>query len=206
MKKIIALSFFLLSLGIQASSEIELNAKEININADKAIVVRTSRSPETIQLTFKVPMENSVCERRETRYVLRTSGAYCGYDRIERRIPVGQICVKTHPRDGRCLRYEETYRFEYVERPRTCQVPETYCAQYGTRVSFEEQSMKIKFKDLTPLAGSERETFSIEATQKRFDSGSVIFEVEPLETLREYKVERKKVLFIKTHTYEISEK
>lgn len=66
--------------------------------------------------------------------------------------------------------------------------------------------MKIRFKDLPALGDSESETFSITATQKRYDSGSVVFEVKPLETLREYEVNRKKILFIKTDTYEVTER
>ena len=198
-------ALLLLSISAFAQERIELRKPEINVGADRAIVVRTNRSPETVELTFRVPMVNSVCERYETRYVVRTSGIHCGYDSYERRVPVGSVCVRSN-RHGKCQRFETTYRFERVQRPRTCTVPESYCTQYGTATSWEEDSMKIKFKNLPALADSESETFSIVATQKRYDSGSVVFEVKPLETLREYEVNRKKILFIKTDTYEVTER
>jgi hypothetical protein len=66
--------------------------------------------------------------------------------------------------------------------------------------------MKLKFKDLPALGDSESEAFSIIATQKRYDSGSLVFEVKPLETLREYEIKRKKILFFKTDTYVVEEK
>ena len=210
MKKTIALFAFVLSLGAFAQENgpapIVLDAKKIEVNASAATVVRTNQSPDTVELTFLVPMANSVCERYETRHVLRTSGAYCGYDVYTRRVHTGRTCVRVNPNNNQCLRWGDTYRTETHRRPRTCMVPETYCAQYGTATSYERDTMKIQFKNLPALADSETETFSIEATQKRYDSGSVVFEVKPLETIREYEVKRKKVLFFKTDTYVIEEK
>lgn len=209
MKKTIALLALVLSLGAfaqETETRVDLNAEKIDVGASSATVVRTNKSPDTIELTFRVPMANSVCERYETRHVLRTSGAYCGYDYFERRVRTGQVCVRTNPHNGQCLRYQDTFRVERHQRPRTCMVPETYCAQYGTATSYERDSMKLKFKDLPALGDSESETFSIVATQKRYDSGSVVFEVKPLETLREYEIKRKKILFFKTDTYVVEEK
>lgn len=209
MKKTMALLALILSLGVLAQeteTRVDLNAEKIDVGASSATVVRTNKSPDTIELTFSVPMENSVCERYETRHILRSSGVYCGHDVFQRRVRTGQQCVRTNPRNGQCLRYADTFRVERVQRPRTCMVPETYCAQYGTATSYDRDTMKLKFKDLPALGDSEIETFSIVATQKRYDSGSVVFEVKPLETLREYEIKRKKILFFKTDTYVVEEK
>lgn len=210
MKKIFALLTLALSLGAFAqeyeASPIVLDSKKINVSSSSATVVRTNQTPGTVELSFLVPMANSVCERYETRHVMRTSGAYCGYDTFTRRVRTGRVCVRTNPHNNECLRWGDTFRTETHRRPRTCMVPETYCARYGTATSFERDSMKIQFKNLPALADSESETFTIEATQKRYDSGSVVFEVKPLETLREYEVKRKKILFFKTDTYIIQEK
>lgn len=208
MKKTIALLALVLSLGAfaQEATKIELNAEKIDVNASSALVVRTNKTPGTVELTFRVPMANSVCERYETRHVLRTSGVYCGYDIMTRRISNGRVCVRTNPHNGQCLNWQETWREERIQRPRTCMVPETYCAAYGTATSYETDSMKLKFKDLPALGDSESETFSVVATQKRYDSGSVVYEVKAVETLREYEINRKKILFFKTDTYVISEK
>lgn len=210
MKKTFAILTLVLSFGAFAQENepapIVLDAKKIEVNAAKATVVRTNQSPDKVELSFLVPMANSVCERYETRHVLRTSGAYCGYDVYTRRVRTGRVCVRTNPHNNECLRWGDTFRTETHRRPRTCMVPETYCAQYGTATSYERDSMTIQFKNLPALGDSEQETFTIEATQKRYDSGSVVFEVKPLETIREYEVKRKKFLFFKTDTYQIIEK
>lgn len=213
MKKTFAILALALSLAAiaqettPAQAPVELNAEKISINASSATVVRTNKSPNTVEISFRVPMANSVCERYETRHILRTSGAYCGYDIIERRVLAGRICTRKNPyKPEECLRWEDTFRIERVQRPRTCMVPETYCAQYGTATSYETDSMKLKFKDLPALADSETDTFSIVATQKRYDSGSVVYEVKALETIREYEIKRKKILFFNTDTYIVEEK
>jgi hypothetical protein len=208
MKMITALLGLILSVvgHAQDNPRVELNAEEISVGAASAVVVRTNKSPDTVELTFRVPMANSVCERYETRYVVRASGAYCGYDYFQRRVRMGQQCVRRNPQNNQCLRWADTYRIERVQTPRICPVPETYCAQYGTRTTYENESMKLKFKNLPALGDSESETFSIAATQRRYDSGSVNFEVTPMETLREYQIKRKKILFFKTKTYVVEEK
>lgn len=208
MKKTFALLALVLSLGAfaQEATLIELNSDKINVNESSAILVRTNKTPGTVEVTFRVPMANSICERYETRHVLRSSGTYCGYDTFTRRISTGRQCVRKNPYNNECLQWANTYRTETTRRPRTCMVPETYCAQYGTATSYETDSMKLKFKDLPALADSESETFSVVATQKRYDSGSVVYEVKPVETLREYEIKRKKILFFKTDTYVVEEK
>lgn len=206
MKKTIALLTLVLSLGAFAQETVELNAEKITVNASSATVIRTNKTPDTVELSFRVPMANSVCERYETRYVLRTSGLQCGYNVGYRRVRAGRVCTRTNPHNGQCLRYQDTFREERIQTPRTCQVPETYCARYGTATSYETDSMKIQFKDLPALADSESETFTVAASQRNYDSGKVVYEVKPLETLREYKVTQKKFLFVKRDVYVVEER
>jgi hypothetical protein len=107
---------------------------------------------------------------------------------------------------GQCQRWADNYRTETVRRPRTCMVPETFCAQYGTATTFEKDSMKIKFKNLPALGDSESEKFTIAAKQKSYGSGNVNYDVKALETIREYKVTQKKFLFWKRDFYIVEEK
>ncbi len=206
MKKMIAVFALIISTGAFAQESIELNAEQIEVNASSATVVRTNKSPSSIELTFRVPMANSVCERTETRAVLRTSGFYCGYETRIRRISAGRVCTRTNPHNGQCLRFEETFREERTSHPRSCLVPESYCAQYGTATSYETDSMKIQFKDLPALGDSESETFTIAASQRSYDSGKVVYEVKALETIGEYKVTQKKFLFFKRDVYVVQPK
>jgi hypothetical protein len=211
MNRLVALASLVLSLAAVADSHppgetVELTAQKITLRYDRASVIRTNKTPETVELVFRVPQKMSVCERYETRHVLRPSGIHCGYDVIERRVPAGRVCARTNPHNGDCLRYEETFRIERVQRERICPVPETYCAQYGTQNTWTSDEMKIQFKDLPALGDSERESFSIVARQKAYDSNKVIYEVETLSTLRDYKIRQKKVLFYKRDFFVVEEK
>jgi hypothetical protein len=85
-------------------------------------------------------------------------------------------------------------------------VSETFCAEHGTSNTFTSDNVKIQFKDLPALADSESETFTVSAKQKGYDSGDVVYEVKPLETLREYKVTQKKILFFKRDAFVVEEK
>lgn len=197
MKYIFILILYSLSLSAFAQeTTIELNSNKINVATSHANVIRTNKTPDIVKISFSVPMNNTVCERYETRMVLRTSGAYCGYDIITRRIRIGKVCIETNPGNGKCMRWGERYRTETVRRPRTCLVPETFCAEYGTSTSFIKDTMKIKFNDLPALGDSESETFNISARQKRHGSSDVVYEIIPVQTLREYEVVQKKLLFL----------
>lgn len=208
MKKTVAFFTLVLSLAAfaQEAQKIELNAEKISIDADSAIVVRTNKTPSKVEISFRTPMANRICERYETRHVLRADGAYCGYDIHERRIPTGKVCTRKNPHNDECLRWDETFRIETVRRERTCMVPETYCAQYGTAMTTKTDAMKIQFKNLPALADSESETFQVSAKQKSYDSGDVVYVVKTLETLQEYKVTQKKILFFKTDGFVVEPK
>jgi hypothetical protein len=187
------------------ASEVLLNNEKIDIQSSSATVIRTNQTPETVEISFLVPMENSICERYETRMVLRTSGFDCGYDVYTSTIRTGKTCIRMNPQ-GQCQRWADNYRTETVRRPRTCMVAETFCAQYGTATTFMKDSMKIKFKNLPALGDSEAEKFTIAAKQKSYGSGNVNYDVKALETIREYKVTQKKFLFWKRDFYIVEEK
>lgn len=204
MKMTIALMTMALTLGAFAQEKVELNAKEIIISDSKAIIVRTSKTPSTVKITFMVPMANSICERYETRYELRSSSLHCGDDVIVRRIVSGRECMRINRR-GDCIEWNESYREEIIQVPRTCMVPETSCAQYGTATTMEDDKMKVTFKKLPALGGSETETFLVAARQKKYNGENVVYDVKPIKTLRPYKVSQRKILGLGFDSYEISE-
>jgi hypothetical protein len=205
MKTTIAIMTLVLSLGAFAQEKVEISSEQMQVSATSVVLVRTSKSPGTVELKMNIAMENSVCERYETRRVLRTSGVSCGYDSHFRRIRVGQVCVLEIPVSHQCLRFEETFRQEVVQVPRTCMVPESYCAQYGTAVSYDTDTVKIRFSSLPALGGSESETFLVEAKQTSYGSSSVFYSIKPLETLRAYRVTQKKFLGFKRDSFVVEE-
>lgn len=206
MKAIVGFAVLFVTMASFAkNTEVLLNSERVDVSTSSATVIRTNATPETVEISFLVPMENSICERYETRMVYRTSGIECGYDVFTRTINTGKRCIRTNPQ-GACLQWADTYRTETVRRPRSCMVPESFCAQHGTATTYEKDSMKIKFKDLPALGDSETEKFTVAARQNTFGSGNVVYDVKPLETLREYKVTQKKFLFWKRDFYIVEEK
>ena len=185
----------LFSLSAVAQERVRLDAKEITINSSAAVVVRTNKTPKIVKINFLVPMEKSICERYDSRLVLRTSGIDCGYDTSYTRVRTGSICTR-YTRYGECVLWVDTYGDHVTQHPRTCMVPESYCAQYGTVINMKNDSMKIGFKALPSLGGSEIETFSINGRQKVYDGENVIYDIKPIKTLGNYKVSQKKLLGI----------
>ncbi len=191
MKKVIVLVALTLGLcaSAQAQERVELNSARKTINTDEAILVRTASTPKKVKLKMNVPMYNSQCLRYETRYVLRTSGALCGYAVTERHIRE-RVCVRRDNRN-RCLRYENRVRVVRASTPRTCRVAESYCVDYGTVSRRELDQVTIKFKNASELLAGEEETFVIRAKQNRYGGGGVKFEIEPVSTANEYEVKDK---------------
>lgn len=196
----------ILSVGAFAQERVELNAEKVSVKGNKSILVRTNKTPDTVEVEFEVPMANQICERTETRHVLRRSGTYCGYDTFIRRVQVGQVCTRKNPYNDECLKFEPAFREERVTTERTCMVPESFCAQYGTSTSFIKDTMTIQFKKLPALGDSEGDTFEVGARQKNYDGIDVIYDFKPLETVQEYKVSQKRFLFFKRDAFVVEKK
>lgn len=182
MKFLIGMLLSSMSLMALAQERVLLNEKEIEVNSAEAIIVRTANTPNIVKLNFMVPMSKSVCEQYSIRTVLVTSGVQCGYDRRFAGYRRTTTCVATRPNGG-CARTVTNSYPVYQTYPRTCSVQESYCSQYGTVTVMEADQVKIKFKNLSPLAGSEEETFKIKAEQKNYDGSNVVYKIEVLESI-----------------------
>lgn len=203
MKKMITFFALLLTVSAFAQDQVELTSKKVSINASEAIVVRTNQTPETVEIKFQIPMAKQICERYETRYVVKQD-PICGTD-VRTYRDSRPKCVERNEK-GKCTRTVTEVHVRTVRHVRSCPVAETYCAQYGTAVITEPDTMKIRFKGLPALADSEQETFQIKANQKNYDGENVVYTVKPVQTLREYKVKQKKFLGFKIDSYVVEEK
>ena len=194
MSKFLTYCFLFFSMSAMAQETIVANNTKLYPRTQEFILVRNSQSPKKMEIIFQVAMDHQVCVQQGVRYVFKTSGPDCGYDYYERQVPVGQpICV-SQDHTGRCRQWRQEHRIERTQTPRSCQVQEVYCMRYGTETRMKGDDMTLKFVNLPALGGSEIETFRVSARQKSYDSGSVKFEVEPLQTLRPYKVKKKKTI------------
>ncbi len=171
-----------------AQEAVELDRDRVFINSHEAILIRTNQTPMKIKIDMMVPMSEPICERRETRMVHRTSSFHCGTI-VERRVIQDRECVQFDA-NNRCVTYRRTERVVSRDVPRTCLVPETYCARYGSVTDYEKDSVTIEFKKVSKLLDGEQERFMIRAEQKRYGSDTVNYTVETLEAKKEYKIKR----------------
>jgi hypothetical protein len=211
MNKTLASLLIAFSFSAFAQDQVLLDAKEITVNGPEAVVLRTNQTPREVKISFRVPMQNSVCERYETRMIPRHVRVQCGQEIRYRRVPTGRVCTRTNPQTNQCIRWEERYRDERIIVPVFCDrvvyEPQTYCSKYGTATSFKRDSMKIEFNKLPALGDSEADSFLVKATQKNYDRTNVVYSIQPLETALEYKVKQKKTLGIFAgDNFEVTEK
>lgn len=186
MKNLIILSVLLFSGLSIAQDRVILNSKKVTVNQDEAILVRTAATPNKVKLKMLVPMANSACIQYDTRYVIRTSGALCGYAVSERHIRE-RVCVKKDE-NNRCIKYENRIRVVRASTPRTCRVAESYCSNYGTATHNEIDQVTIKFKNASKLQADEEETFVIKANQNHYNSSGVSFTIEPVSVMADYDI------------------
>lgn len=218
MKMLLAMLVLTVSVGAMAQEEITqvLNKKEIDINSDHAILVRTSQTPDKVTLTMQVPMASSYCADPRTEYIPRLC------HRTEQVYRTQEVCrnvttttPSTSPSTPRGPRYNgnnpsgsttttTTRRVCTQERVYVgtrsvaydCSYYNNYCARWGTDVRTEADKVKIKFKNLPAIGGSEQETFRIQAKQRSKDGENVVYDITVLSTVegREYEVESKGIL------------
>jgi hypothetical protein len=203
MKKLIALLALTLSLTAVAQERVVLNSKDISVNNAEAIIVRTSETPSVVEVVFQVPMAQQVCQAYGTRIVVVTSGSQCGYSERVTGYTTRTVCTRTNPHNGQCLR-TETQRIPVVQRyARSCSVSETYCASYGTVTRYESDKVRIKFKNLPALGGTEEDTFSVRARQRSYDGENVVYDITPMQTVVPYLVEKKGILGYDSYVIEV---
>lgn len=203
MNKLFSLIALCFCMSAFAQERVVLTSSEVTVNGSEAILVRTAQTPETVEVRFQVPMSDSVCQAWSTRYVTVTSGSQCGYAERVTGYTTRTVCVRTNPHNGQCLR-TETQRIPVVQRyPRTCQVAETYCSSYGTVTNFESDTVKIKFKKLPALGGTEEDTFSVKARQKSYDGENVVYDIIPMQTVVPYEVTSKGIFGYDLYVIEV---
>lgn len=203
-------------MGAMAQERVVLNSKSVKAASDTATLVRTSKTPNTVQVTMRVPMANTFCAEPRSQYVQRT----CQNPVAEYR--EREVCVDTTvqvpgtaPATPRGPRYNNpgtattthaevrrSCRIERVATGRTLYIPydcsytNTWCDRYATNVQREDDNVKIKFKNLPALGGTEEETFKITARQRTTDSSNVDYDIAPVKTTegRQYEVSKKGIL------------
>lgn len=217
MKKILALLVLTVSVGAIAQTEetVLLNSKEVSVNSDRAILVRTAQTPDKVTVTFQVPMASSYCAEPRTEYIPRMC------QRTEQVYRTQEVCrnvttttnnpAPTTPRGPRyngtstssgtttTTRRVCTQERVYVGTRSVaydCSYYNNYCARYGTDVRRESDKVKIKFKDLPAIGGTEQETFRVAAQQRSKDGSNVVYDINILSTVenREYEVKSKGIL------------
>jgi hypothetical protein len=192
MKMSFALIVLSLSLGAfaqvvdpvpAAPAEVLLNSKNVRVGSDEAVLVRTASTPKVVRVSFQVPMSNSVCEQMGTRMV----STIC-YDNVVTRYRTADVCIRRNPYNNRCVNWGPRYATRVTRVARSCVVPQTYCVSYGTNVRRESDEVKIKFKNLPVLAGTEEDKFLVKAAQKNYGGSNVVYDIKVVESRGNYVV------------------
>lgn len=208
MKKILAL--LVLSISVGAVAQVEMNSDEVEVSGNQSIIVRTSKTPEKVKLTlYKIPIESTVCMEHAYVPVQSTCSVQRSQTVQVRTCTMENVPVPNPPRGPRYNGTSSPTRTERREvcrtTPRTTYTTEYYpCVRQEYRCVYSEvretgtvnDSVKLKFKNLPALGGSETETFSIKAEQKDVDGSNIIYTISPVSTLenKAYEVVKKGIL------------
>ena len=205
MKKMMTLLALTISVGAFAQERIILNSKSIRVNSDRAILIRNAQTPDKVEVIFQVPMATSecidkrsdyipqICHRTESVYQLRT---VC---RDVVTTPTSTPSGHTGPRynptpTSRRVCTEERVYVGTRQVRYDCSYTRNWCAQYGTNVNLESDSVKIKFKNLPDLGGTEEDSFQVKAKQRTKDGENVIYDISAIQTVAPYTIEKKGIL------------
>ena len=203
MKKMMTLLALTISVGAFAQDRVVLNSKSVSVNSASAILVRTAQTPDKVEVTFSVPMANSYCADPRTDYIRQTCHRS---ESVYRTQTVCRNVDTTPPRTGpvgpnynpprttsRVCTQERTY-VGTRQVPYNCSYTRSWCAQYATNVSTESDKVKIKFKDLPNLGGTEEDSFQVTARQRSQDGENVVYDISVIQSVAPYKIEKKGIL------------
>lgn len=221
MKKIFGLLVLSLTVSAFAQESVILDSKKVAVDSNEALLVRTSKTPKTIELTMKVPMKETYCDgyNRVAYQTTCYEPPVNQYRRVEictNRVvtvpvatpprgpnynpPGGRPAPTTTTRTERVCRWENQYVGTY-QRPFPCTQYSSQCISRVRDAAPKFDKVKIKFKKLPALGGSEDETFEIKATQRSIDSFNIDYLIIPKKTLgdRKYKVKKKGILGVDSY-------
>lgn len=184
MKLSIALLALTVSVASFAQDRVIMNSKNVQVGTDSAVLVRTANTPKVVEVTFQVPMRNSYCAEPRTETVAyacnRTETFY-----VTERHCTREVIPPSNPNAPRGPNYNpptrEVCRDVRVARTRTlrstCYSTRSWCARYATDVSREADKVKIKFKNMPALGGTEEEAFRVSAQQRTTDASNVLYDI-----------------------------
>ncbi len=87
---------------------------------------------------------------------------------------------------------------------RTGRATTSRCIEYKKVTTHDPDKVKLRFKSLPVLGGSEEDTFLIKAKQKRFDGENVIYDISSLNTISPYKILKKGILGFDSYVVELN--
>lgn len=204
MKKLITLLTLTLSLGVFAQERVRLNSSEVNAPAASALLVRSSATPDKVEVRFNnIQVYANVCYERYVvpRTCVRNEDIY------QTRRVCRDVVVTPTPAPGRPTgpRYNpprqtrrECHNERYYAGTRQIRYDCSYteCRYRTEPAGFANDKVKIKFKNLPNLGGNEEETFLVTATQNGADNSNIVYSITPVSTIndRAYEVVKKGIL------------
>jgi hypothetical protein len=194
--KILFLSACVLTLVSSAFAvDVVLNSDSIELPAGDVRLIRTAETPKKVKLRVPVEMGKRFCAVMGTRVIDGWSGAHCGWDQ-ELRFGCYRDVVYLPGPGGRLYRTVVKRCYDrLVNTPRYCswEIPE--CDRYDTEYAIENRRLKLKFKNVEHLEGSQTETYELRARQNHVDGKEAVYDLRAIDVKRPVKIVERDGLF-----------
>ncbi len=204
MKSIIAILALTVSVASFAQEKVYLTKKKVEVAGSSATLMRVASTPSVVEVTFNVPMRNSICRQTETYRVPQTCSRPVTVYRTERRctdVPV----VTSNPNAPRGPNYNPPTR-RVCEDVRVasgtiyqrydCSYISSRCVAWDVNTNTEKDKVKIKFKNMPALGGTEEEEIKVSARQRTTDATNVLYDIEVSE---KYEVVKKGIFGVDSY-------
>jgi hypothetical protein len=194
MKKMMTLLALTISVGAFAQERVVLNSSEVDVRSATAILVRTAQTPDKVEIRFNnIPLETRVCVERVTvpRTCFRQTDVYQTRTVCRNVVttPTSTSTGHTGPNYNptpttRRVCTNERYYVGTRQVPYDCSYTE--CRREVIQpAGFANDKVKIKFKGLPNLGGTEEETFQVNASQNGADNSNIVYSIMALTTVNE---------------------
>lgn len=193
MKKLITLIAFTMSVGAFAQETRVLDGStDFTVSSARATLIRTAQSEDKFEVTFtNIPMTRSEAQY-ET--VTRPGTCYRTVYHTQTRTTCTNGPRSPQNPSGRTCHTGQVTTSSQV--PYSCMVTSSVYRGQLTIPYTASDKVKIKFKGLPKLGGSETETFEVVAFQKDQATSNVVYTITPTSTINgaAYAVEKKGIL------------
>jgi hypothetical protein len=79
----------------------------------------------------------------------------------------------------------------------------SHCVSYAKITTYEADQLKLNFKNLPQLGGTEEDIFAVSARQRRLDSENVVYDISTVQSITPYEIIKKGILGYDSFTFKL---